>query len=783
MYTFMYESGEIMKILDKFLKLLKTDRNTFFTYIFTVISIYLVVDRLIEILLMIFTGTSYSYWGPFTYTLAIACPVLAFLFSGSSAFVKNDNIKLSFFYLYTISLYIIGISMVVQWFNLICWLFFISSPGYLDIITNLSELVRPAFQSLAAYLPIVTFYPFFSWLYTSINDTKDLRDSIFDYGGIDLSNKKQGGPYSFEMPLFPDKESGKMIKITENRRFESAFICGVSGSGKTSMMFEPMIARDIEKKYFFKEVSKELGFTALKTGLATLDKPYSSDYLNDNFSLDFLSPISGKEKLYKIFVNKMIYSDSNRTIYRDLGLTYISPDYESTSHIIDVAKNFNIPVNIIDPENRDSLGLNPFIYDDPSKTAIAISSVLKGMHQSSSLDSEEMYKENVATQAVENLSILLKEMYPRLNNRMLPNLEDMLKMLNNFDLVEKMCKILEADEELANKYELQLSFFKRNFYSDGSGRQDTEKAVQSAITQLDNLLRIEGVRRILCNRSNNINYDKILQNGEITLVCTRRGDLGATATKAFGLFFLLVMQYSVLRRPGNEKTRIPHFLYIDEFPDFVCKATESIFTLYRKYRVGTVISAQNLSQLGDEKSKFRQTILANCSSKFIFGNNTPEDNDWWSKELGDKREWSWGNDYKTDKGEYDPNYKGISFKWKPNYTAGKVQSLKFKACMYKVKDEKGKNVVGTAKADFLEAKYKEPHQSKKFNFDKFTNGIIGDENDDSKIKKKIFNPEKISFEEASEVDPIAINTTDSKFLFDNDDAIIFDINRDKKNKK
>ena len=29
-----------------------------------------------------------------------------------------------------------------------------------------------------------------------------------------------------------------------------------SGTGKTSMVFEPMIARDIEKKYFFKEVSK-----------------------------------------------------------------------------------------------------------------------------------------------------------------------------------------------------------------------------------------------------------------------------------------------------------------------------------------------------------------------------------------------------------------------------------------------------------------------------------------------------------------------------------------------
>ena len=102
-----------------------------------------------------------------------------------------------------------------------------------------------------------------------------------------------------------------------------------------------------------------------------------------------------------------------------------------------------------------------------------------------------------------------------------------------------------------------------------------------------------------------MNYDKSLENGEITFVCTRRGDLGASIHKAFGLFFLLLMQQSVLSRPGNENNRIPHFLYVDEFPPFVCKATEDIFTLYRKYRVGTIISSQNLSQFGAEKEAER----------------------------------------------------------------------------------------------------------------------------------------------------------------------------------
>ena len=48
------------------------------------------------------------------------------------------------------------------------------------------------------------------------------------------------------------------------------------------------MAQDIEKKYFFRESAKELGFTALKTGIANLLAPYSNEYLNDNFKLDMI---------------------------------------------------------------------------------------------------------------------------------------------------------------------------------------------------------------------------------------------------------------------------------------------------------------------------------------------------------------------------------------------------------------------------------------------------------------------------------------------------------------
>ena len=769
-----------MKYLDKFLKILKTDRNTFFTYIFTILTAYIVIDRFVELLFICLTGMSVSHWGPIQYTLALACPVFAFLFSGSSSYAKSDITKLSLFYSYVISLYVIALTMFVQWSNSTLWLLLTSLPNYVEFISNFHNLVQPAFRTLAMYLPLTTAYPLFKWLYMKINDTKDIRDSIADYGGIDLSDKKAGwGPYTCEITLGTDKETAKTVKMPEVRRFESMLVVGISGSGKTSMIFEPMIARDLEKKKFFRDVSKEMGFTALKTGIASLTCPYNNDYINKNFNLNMIQSTSGKEKIYKAYMSKMILSDSSTITYKNLGLTYLAPDYESTSHILEVAKNLDIPVNLIDPAYPDSPGLNPFIYDDPSATAVAISSVLKGMYTSTHTDVEEAFRENVTMQAVENLSILLKEMYPRLHEGLLPTLEDLLDLLTDFSLVEKMCKELEEIPELAQKYKLQLNYFKKNFYSTGSGKADTEKYVYSATTQLDNLLRISSVRNILCNRTNNIDYDKALANGEITLVCTRRGDLGATAHKAFGLFFLLIMQYSVLKRPGNERNRIPHFLYIDEFSDFICSSTDSIFTLYRKYRVGTIISAQNLGQLGDEKSSRRQTILANCSSKLVFGNNTPADNEWWSLELGEKREWKFNNTYDTEKGEYDKKLGMINYAYKLNYQPGKVQALKFKNCMYKVKDIKGKNIVGTMKVDFLESKYKEKQTSKNYDFTKFTNGIVT-ESHETKNKKSKFNPKEIDFDTLNgEIDPIQTNTSDSRYLFDNEDAIIFDFKKNK----
>lgn len=767
-----------MKIIDNFLSKLGVSRNTFATYILTLITVYLSVDRIVEVLLMLFTGVSYSYWGPFQYTLALACPMLAYAFSVPSEFASTKKKKVTLFYIYVIGLTIIVTSMFTQWLNMGAWLLLIFNPGYVDLVTNFSDLIRPALTSLTLLMPILIIPKIFNFLYFGVNDSKDMKQSIWDYGGIDLSDKKQGhGPYTCDIYICQNSETSAQITMPETSRYQSMFVCGASGTGKTSLVFEPLIARDLERKFFFREVSKEMGFTALKTGIATLNKPYDNDYLNTNFNLNMLIPTSGNEDVYKAYMKKMILDSTSEITYRDCGITVMSPDREISDHMISVCKNFGLSYNIIDPSDKNSIGLNPFVYDDTNKIAITISSVMKAMVD---ISKYELFKELQVIQAIENVSILLKEMYPKMNEGMLPNLEDMLKMFTNFDLIEKMCKILEHDEELKEKYNTQLVYFKNNFYKDAPNKRNTETFISVVADILDRLLRVPGVKNILCNRHNNINFDKSLANGDITFICTRRGDLGATNHKAFGLFFLISMQNAVLRRPGSEKSRVPNFLYIDEFPDFICKATEPIFTMYRKYKVGTVISAQNLEQLNVAGAK--QTILSNCASKIFTGGGVISELEWWSSEFGQKREWSMSNSIDFDKGKYDAKHGNVEWKFTPYFKPGKLQTLSQKECAFKIRGSNGKPVVGPGKFNYLESKYKEPKKIKTFDFGKYSDGVTTETEDtENGLNKKKFNLKKLDFiDERNEINPVQTDTTDSNYLFDNEDAIVVNFKNKKK---
>ena len=705
---------------------------------------------------------------------------------GASKLSDTRATKVTLFYVFLIGFYIIALSMFVQYSNGLAWILFMSSPNYVTISTEFSELIKPAFCALALYLPLTTFYPFIKFIVLKVNDTKSMVRSLWDFPGISLADKKaKHGPYACDLSMFRDFDSNKKVSLPELQRFQSMLVCGGSGTGKTSMVFEPMIAQDIEKKYFYTEASKELGFTALKTGIANLTKPYSNDYLNKNFNLNMIAPSFGKDTLFNTFVKKMLISTSPY-IYKNVGITYMSPDGDTLEQMMKVCDNYNVGYNIVDPAQPEkSIGLNPFVYDDPTKISIIISSALKGLVDDEAAEMKDLYKEDSALQIIENLSILLKLIYPKMHDGTLPNMEDLLTVLSNFELVEKMCRILEADTDLANKHQIELSYFRRTFFANSKGLDQTEKDAHFIATRLENLLRAPKIRNILCNRHNNINFDDALANGEVTFLCTRRGDSGKVGHKAFGLFFLISMQHAVLSRPGNENSRIPHFLYIDEFADFLSKDTETMFTMYRKYKVATTISAQSISQFGSlsDKEKFNSVVLANCGSKVYTGGSTPiEELEWWASEIGKWRQWKYGQNYDGNTGKMSPTLSGVDIEYALKLNSNRLQNLAANRCGYKLLQDGGKIERGEGIMTYLGSKYKEKHKGKNYNFTSFVGGNNGNSSNDSGKKgifagKNSFNTsssKKIYNQDLGEVNPV--QNTETKYSFDeHEGSIIIDL--------
>lgn len=768
-----------MKYIDKFLKTLKTDRNTFFTYLLTLITAYIMIDRIVEMLILCFTGMSVSYWGPIKYTLAIACPIFAFLFSYASKFCKSSQNKKSFFCTYCICLYVVSISALVQWLNNVAWIGILSLPNYEVIVTEFSDLIIRAFTAVSIYIPLVTFYKLINWLNKTVNDPifpNPFIEALEDFQGLDIAAPDgTTGAYSLEIEICKARGSGKPVKITQERRFQPTLVIGPSGTGKTAMIMEPMIARDIEKKYFFREVSKEMGYTALKTNIAVLSKPYDNDYLNKNFHLSMLTPVEGKERVYKAYMNKMIseVKPDGTIIYKNFGITVVTPDADHIDRIKEVAKCFDMPVIDIDPTNPNSVGLNPFIIGDPGLCGLIISLVIRSLYMPSSISEDTVYSEDMSTQAIQNLVILLKVMYPKMHDGLMPNLEDLLRCFTNFDLVQEMCEELKKDPELAKEYDLQLGYFEQNFYKDSVGKSDMQKYVHFASSTLDVLLRSAQARSIICNRYNNISFADVINNGKIVLLSTRPYEIGGTGHKGFGNFFLMVMMCAVEINREVAKDRIPHFVYVDEFDQYASDALSDMYTVYRKFKIGTIFSAQTIGKLND-------TLLANSPTKISFGNTTPDEMDWWMREFGKRKEWVVGYSYDKADGEYADKLGNPQWAWKDYMHNGRMAGLGFKNIVYKTKNKKGKNLVGFGNVDFLESKYKTPHKSKKYNFSKYITAI---ENDDDKDEKPKWNPKKVKFteNERGDVDPIQTDATDSSYFFDNENAISFNLGNNNNN--
>lgn len=297
-----------------------------------------------------------------------------------------------------------------------------------------------------------------------------------------------------------------------------------------------------------------------------------------------------------------------------LGVTILEPSGDLCDDVAEMCERMGIPYTHIDPIKLDSK-FNP-LQGDASIAAEATRTVLKNM-----FGKQEAFFSQVQQTAARNVILLLKEVH---GDKL--DLMDVVRCLRDTAVLNS--KVTDLEKKKGNTDLVQ--YFRNELL--GSMKDKYMQFAMGLRMQLEDILGNEHIKRTMTGKSS-INLDKHLaEGGRVLLVNTALGSLGSLGN-AFGQFFLMHFQGAVFRRPGTEWTRVPHVLFIDEFPLYLNPEFQRFLAIGRKYRCAGYLALQTLSQLSAEDSKVLTKIVRN---KIVFGGLEEEDARKFEKEFGQK---------------------------------------------------------------------------------------------------------------------------------------------------
>lgn len=468
----------------------------------------------------------------------------------------------------------------------------------------------------------------------------------------------RGSDREFQYPLSIAKDisTGKPIVIPEKDRFLHTLVDGTSGTGKTSSTILPAIKNDLDIRCAAEQKQMAAMCELVKKGTYT----YTGD--GTFFSLyDFKSPDPpGTDIGSSGCRNEDFHScrpgslpsdrlEELRLKYPVCGITVMAPEDSLTDDVCRLCDNRHIPYHRIDAtpgaDGRPKsswTGMNPFflspalsgdaLHQAVVKKAVIFSDVMQVITDLKG--KADSYFTGLNRQMLANLAILVMNTVPPLQNRQATP-ADLQMLINNFDLLPPYVAKLEELDGRQQRYSFILQYIREDLL--GKGRAKMEDQSRGTRNIINEFLLMPGSREVYCAQTS-IDFDRILQNGEVT-VCNYDLASGDSNAVAFGLFFLLSFNNAVLSRPGTEKTHTPHFFYIDELPVLIHSSLEKNFSLFRKFRVAMFCAIQTLDQFEkNDITKYLKGVILGCAHILVFGRSSLSDMEIFSSMAGIREE-------------------------------------------------------------------------------------------------------------------------------------------------
>jgi hypothetical protein len=144
------------------------------------------------------------------------------------------------------------------------------------------------------------------------------------------------------------------------------------------------------------------------------------------------------------------------------------------------------------------------------------------------------------------------------------------------------------------------------------------KSIGPVLTRLETFLTPKSIRYMVSQAENKLDFAQILDGGKIFLAKLSQGAIGKENSYLLGTLLVSKLQQLAMSRQAQEEAkRRDFYLYIDEFHNFITPSMAEILSGARKYRLGLVLSHQELRQLERDR-EVASAVLSNSYTRVCF---------------------------------------------------------------------------------------------------------------------------------------------------------------------
>lgn len=254
---------------------------------------------------------------------------------------------------------------------------------------------------------------------------------------------------------------------------------------------------------------------------------------------------------------------------------------------------------------------------------------------------------------------------------------------------------LTKSEEKQNKD--TADWFLTEYYAERSKVYENSSGIRD---QISKLIQNKYLRKVLNpeNGVSDIDFDAILANGGSIAISTAQGTLRELGSY-LGYFLIFNLQSAIFRRPGNEYTRNPCFLYIDEFQKYASLGMEDLLAQGRSYRVSCILATQSremIASTGRDGAAFLKVVDANARNIVVFPGISPDDAKHFSDAFGEvtkveERHGESKQKFSIARGFRPMNYDTESTQYSERvvnkYTGSEIAYKKFSEITYRIIDK------------------------------------------------------------------------------------------------